>query len=251
MATRSKAFGSKGPRASHLVKPGGGLKGEVWDFRNDVEESFSSLEGRVAADSYPELDYIDGAGPAAAGGDMVLVGRDLIQGQTFAELTLGTGTSELVITALTPGEAGNDFTVEIVGGGTAGSEAVTKTANAFEIEVEVGVSTADQIATAINANGADSDGYLRCNGGGSGVATAVVTAATALTGGAGEGWACVVGGNDCLPANTTGANGAAALTETSCTVTVPALTPIVATDKAKVYLTTDGVRTDLGSVAVE
>jgi hypothetical protein len=49
-----------------------------------------------------------------------------------------------------------------------------------------------------------------------------------------------VGGAACLPANTTGTAGAAAWTDTSITVTVPALTPIVATDVAVVRVSADG-----------
>lgn len=244
----SKAFSGEHPNKPHLLK-GGGLSAEVADTRRDVDNALSILEGRDAVLEYPELDYIDGAGPAAAGGDMVLKGRFLLQGQLFASLALWSGTSMVTITALKPGEDGNDFTVEVTGTGTAGSETVTKTGNAFVIDIQPGVSTADQIATAINADAAASDGYLRAASGGAGTTNTVV-AATHLAGGVGKGWSCTVGGFDCLPANTPGTAGAAAITETTCTVTVPALAPIVATDKAKVYVTTDDIRTDLGSVVV-
>lgn len=242
--TISKSFGGEAPRRPHLVQDGkGGVAGEVGDLRSDVESGFSVLEGRVGA--FPELQWVDGGAPAAAGGDAVLKGANLIQGQDFASLTLGIGTAELVFTALKPGTPGNSFTVELEDGGTAGAEVVTKTANAFVITIEAGVSTADQIATAVNANAADSDGYLTCNGGGSG--TPVVTAATALSGGTGEGWTCWVSGVECLPANTTGADGGAALTETACTVTVPDLTAETdaraAGDLAQITISTDGVRT--------
>jgi hypothetical protein len=242
--TISKSFGGEAPRRPHLVQDGkGGVAGEVGDLRSDVEAGFSALEGRSG--TFPELQWVDGGHMAAAGGDAVLKGANLIQGQEFATLTLGTGTDELVFTALKPGTGGNDFTVEIEDGGTAGSEVVTKTGNAFLITAQVGTSTADQIAIAVNADGADSDGYLTCNGGGSG--TPVVTAATALTGGTGEGWTCWVSGVEALPANTTGANGGAALTETACTVTVPDLTAETDAravgDLAAVTLSSDGIRT--------
>lgn len=248
MTTRSKAFGSKGPRAAHLVKPGGGLKAEVWDFRNDVEESFSSLEGRTVADAYPELDHIDGAGPAAAGADMVLVGRFLVNGQAFASLTIGAGTSELVITAHKPGKDGNDFTVEVTASG--GGETAVLTGSALVLDVNDGASTANAIATLINAAVATCDGYLRAVSGGVGTVHPPAAEAS-LAGGEGEGWECVVGGVECLPANNGTTSSVASVAELTATVTVPALAPIVATDKAKVYCTVDGVRTDLGAVAVE
>lgn len=236
MAKESKAFGSQRAAKAHLVRGGGGLSGEIVDLRNDVEEGFQNFEGRAG---FPELDYIDGGAPAAAGGDAVLVGRNLLQDQTFDALTLWEGTSEVVITALTPGDS--EFTVQITDGATAGSEVVTKTAKAFVIQIEAGVSTADQIATAINANAADSDGYLTANGGGSGAVNAVV-AATAMEGGVGDfdGNVVMCGGNACLPANTTGANGGAAWTDTGVTVTVPALTPIATGDIVQLTLSSDG-----------
>ena len=242
----SKAFSGQSPKKPHLIHAGkGGVPGEVWDTRKDVDSAFELLESRDATLEYPELDWMDGGFAAAAGGDLILKGRYLVQGQEFATLTIGTGTAELVITALKPGEGGNDFTIEIEDGGTAGSEVVTKTGNAFVITAEVGTSTADQIAVAINADGADSDGYIWCDGGGAG--TPAVTAATNLAGGVGDGWACYISGVECLPANTTGANGGAALTEDSCTVTVPDLTAETparaATDPAAAYIVSNNIAT--------
>lgn len=242
----SKAFSGQHPRRPHILL-GGGTGKEIRDTRSDVDTALEILEGRDTALDYPELDYIDGTGPAAAGGDMVLVGRNLLAGQTFDELTLWATTSAVVITALAPGDSG--FTIEITDGATAGSEVVTKSGNAFTIQIQAGVSTADQIATAINADGADSDGYLRAASGGADTSNAVAAAAD-MTGGVGAGWECLVGGFTALPANTTGTAGAAAITDTQATVTVPALSPIVATDLAKVYVTADNIRTDLGAVAV-
>jgi hypothetical protein len=240
----SKAFSGEHPQRPHLLR-GGGMGKEVKDTRDDVDNALELLEARDATLEYPELDWIDGGFVAAAGGDIVIKGRYLLQGQSFAELTIGTGTAELVFTALKPGEGGNDITVEIEDGGTAGSEVVTKTGNAFVITAEVGTSTADQIATAVNANAADSDGYIRCNGGGAG--TPAVTAATALTGGVGDGWECRISGVECLPANTTGTNGAAAIAEGVCTVTVPDLTAETDAravgDSAAVHIKTNNVRT--------
>jgi len=241
----SKTFGTETARRPHLVRDGkGGVGGEVGDLRSDVESAIAKMELRTG---FPELDWLDGGHAAAAGGDIVLKGRNLLAGQTFASLTLGTGTSELVFTALKPGEAGNDLTIEIEGGETAGSETVTKTGNAIVIGVEAGVSTADQIATAVNADAADTDGVLTCNGGGAGTDTAAVTAATALTGGAGDGFVCRVSGVECPPANTTGANGGAAIDDDSATVTVPDLTAEVDAravgDVAAIEIVSNGLHT--------
>ena len=103
MAKESRAFGSQRAYKQHLTLGKGGLAGEITDLRNDVEEGFQNFEKRA---SFPEISYIDGTGPAAAGGDMILKGTNLLQGQTFDALTLWEGTSAVVITCLTPGDSG-------------------------------------------------------------------------------------------------------------------------------------------------
>lgn len=40
----SKLFGRKTPRRPHLVRAGGGLKGEINDLRGDVNEAFDAME---------------------------------------------------------------------------------------------------------------------------------------------------------------------------------------------------------------
>lgn len=40
----SKLFGSKTAALPHLVQPGGGLSGEVYDLRADVDEAFTAME---------------------------------------------------------------------------------------------------------------------------------------------------------------------------------------------------------------
>jgi len=247
MAKESKAFGTQRAKKAHLMQQTGGLAAEILDLRKDVEEGFQNLEERAG---YPELDYVDGAGPAAAGGDMVLVGRNLLQDQTFDSLELWAGTSKVTVTCLKPGKS--PFTIAVTGGGTAGSEVVSKVGNDFSIQIEVGVSTANQIATALNANAAASDGYLRAASGGAGTTNAA-QAATAMAGGVGTFAENVVrvAGFACLPINTPGTAGAAAWTDTSIKVTVPALAPVVATDKAQITVMSDGTRADSMSVAVE
>ena len=253
MATRSKAFGGKSPRKSHLVKPSGGMGAEVYDARKDVEEAFTSAEGRPATDEYPELDYIDGAGPVAAGGDMVLVGRFLLNGQSFAGLDMD-ATHGLIFTSAKPGVDDNDITVELISGGATAVSYVPAT-KVLEVTFNSGVDDDDAIATAINANAAQTDGHIRAVSSGTinaaGIVAAGVFGPTNMTGGLGEGWECSVGGFEALPANVIGAISTATIAELLATVTVPALAPIVITDKAKIYALVDGVRTDLGAVAVE
>lgn len=247
---RSKSFGSEVARIPHLAQAGGsGLVGELGDVRADVETAFSRLEGRVSASNFPEIDWLDGT-VAAAGGDIVLQGRNLLQGQTFAGLTLFTGTSELVFTALTPGVGGNAYTVEIQ---DTGSASVTVTGTAIVITIDAGTTTANGVATLVNANGAETDGLVRCNGGGTGTAM-TVTAGTSFTGGAGEGVSCLVSGVACLPANTAGTDGAAAITDTKGTFTVPDLTALTparaATDTVAITVLTDGIMTQSLSAAL-
>jgi len=241
----SKTFGPESARRPHLVQDGkGGVAGEVGDLRADVERAITKLEARTGL---LEIQWVDG-GLVAVGGDHVVKGVGLLQAGVAAALTLFAGTSELVFEALTPGEGGNAFTVEIQ---DTGAISVTKTGDAFVITINLGVSTADAIATAVNADAAQSDGYLTCNGGGVGVAQAV-TAATAMTGGVGDDWACEVAGEACLPANTTGANGGAAVTDTVATVTVPDLTgvgdPLAAGDVAVLAVLANGVRDAVSGV---
>lgn len=238
--TASKSFGTQRARLPHLVRGTGGVAGEVSDLRGDIEEGFQALENRTG---FPELDAVDGAGPSPAGGDMVLVGRALLQGQVFDELVLWLTTSAVTITALKPGDSG--FTIQITGGGAAGSETITKTVDAFVIDIEPAVSSANQIATAINANGADSDGYLRAASGGAGTTNAIA-AATAMTGGVGDfaNNEVMVGGLEALPANTAGTAGAAAWTDTAITVTVPTLTGLVSGDDVQISVESNGVRAD-------
>lgn len=188
----------------------------------------------------PELDYLDVSGHAAiaaAGGDIWLVGRELLQGQAFDALALWATTSMVTITCLTPGDSG--YTIQITDGATAGSEVVTKTDNAFVIQIEVGASTANQIATAINANAADSDGYLRAVSGGTGNTNAIA-AATPMVGGTGDFAAnnVMVGGLLALPANETGTTTTAKWSATGIICTTQAVG--AATDVIAVAVQTNG-----------
>lgn len=184
-----------------------------------------------------QLDIVGGAAVAAAGGDIALVGRNLLQGQTFDTLTLWATTSSVAITCLTPGDSG--YTISVTDGATAGAEVVSVVGGtAWNIQIEVGVSTANQIATAINADAALSNGYLWAVSGGAGTTNAV-QAATDMAGGAGSfaSNAVYVGGLLALPANTTGATGVAAWTDTTLAVTTQAVG--AATDVVQITVTSN------------
>lgn len=56
-------------------------------------------------------------------------------------------------TAQNVGVAGNNITVEYIGGGTKGSEVVTVTVDAIQVQIEDGVSTAEDIRSAVSASG--------------------------------------------------------------------------------------------------
>lgn len=243
MTTPSKSFGNQAAAKPHLVRGSGGLAGEVADLRNDAEEGFQANEARTG---FPELDWLDGAGPAALGSDVVLRGRNLLQGQTFDSLTLGTGTSELVFTALKPGDSG--WKVKMT---DTGALTVSFAAGVLTITFNGGVTTADALATAVNAE-ATNVGKIRCVSGGVGT-TLVATTATAgdpLAGGAGDfaGNKVEVGGVEALPTHATGTGPAATWADGVITATVPDLTaeavPLAAADVVALRVQSNGVQSD-------
>jgi hypothetical protein len=245
MAKESKAFGSKRAAKAHLVRGGGGLSGEIVDLRKDVEEGFQNLEERAG---YPELDYIDGAGPSAAGADMILVGRNLLQDQTFDTIKLTEGAAELDLWPVKPGDSGITVVMTVGAGGLVVT--YNPTTKVLTIELAAAGSSDDAIATAINADAAETDGHIRATSAAGGNFT-VAQASQALTGGVGDyaGNKVTVGGNECLPKNAAGTTSSAVWTDTQVDVTVPALAPIVATDQANVTVMSDGTRADaLGAV---
>ncbi|MFW9801043.1 MAG: hypothetical protein ACFFFC_00200 [Candidatus Thorarchaeota archaeon] len=169
----------------------------------------------------PELDWIDGGAPAAAGGDIILYGRNLLQSQTFDAAHVTEGSGDLLLALLKPGDSG--YTYEVVAG--AGALAIAISGTKLTITLASGGSTVNAVATAINADGADTEGIIRANEDASDTLTAAVSE-TAFTGGVGTyaGNEVRVSGVACLPANETGATTTAKWTDTKVTVTVPALT---------------------------
>lgn len=84
-------------------------------------------------------------------------------------------------TAVTMGAAGNDITVALVAGGTAGAEVVSVSGSAISVQIESGVSTRTQVLTAVQASAAASAlvGISVASGG----TAATLLSATALAGG--------------------------------------------------------------------
>jgi|GEM_PF-5063803 len=198
-------------------------QGDITTAQGDI----TTLEGRADAleqrSGLPEVTWIDGGAPAAAGGDMVLKGTDLLQSQTFDSVNITEGAADLLVEMLKPGDSG--FTVEVVAG--AGALDIDLTGTKLTITLAAGGSTVNAIATAINANAADTDGYIRANEDASGSLTLDV-AEQDFTGGTGTyaGNVVSVSGQECLPANETGATTTAKWSDTGITVTVPDLTAL-------------------------
>jgi len=242
MAKESKAFGSQRAKKAHLLRGSGGLQAEISDLRSDVEEGFQNFEERAG---FPELDYhdlSDGA-VAAAGGDITLVGRNLLQDQTFDSVNVVEGAADLLIEALKPG----DSEIRVIFETGAGALAVDLTDGLLTITLPVaGTDTVANIATAINADAANCNGILRANEDGAGSLTqaGVGAAEIPLTGGVGS-YAdnkVMVGGKEALPQNETGATSTAKWTDTSVKVTTQAVG--AAGDHAQITIASDGTRTD-------
>ena len=174
-----------------------------------------------------------------AGGDIVLGGRNLLQGQAFDGLTRSqVGGASIALAPLKPGASG--ITVQIVAGAGALGIAYDSGTRALIITLAAGGSTDDAIATAINANGAQTDGHVRCASG-SGGAFTLAQASAPMTGGAGNyaGNQVLVGGIEALPANTPGTAGAAAWATTSikCTTAASSIS-----DAVQIVVQSNGLR---------
>ena len=246
MTTPSKAFGSEKAAKPHLTQGKGGVAGEVDDLRKDVEDGFLTTEARTG---FPELDWIDGTGPSASGGTVILKGRNLLQGQTFDSITFGTGTSELVFTAMRPGDSGYKILLQDTGSLTVGFSGDTLT-----VTYDGGTSTADAIATAVNAE-ATNVGVIRCVSGGTGttiVASTDQTNGDAMTGGTGDhpGNNLEVAGAACAPLHATGTSPAATWADGEISITVPSLTGRAAADVVALRVQSNGIWTQALSDAL-
>jgi len=239
MTKQSKSFGSTRAAKDHLLRSQG-LSGEVRDLRSDVEEGFRNNESRAG---FPKLDWLDVTTGAllAAGGDIMVLGRNLLQSQTFDTLTLGLTTAGVVVTCLKPGASG--FRMKIVQG--TGALAVAFTGGLLTVTLAVGGSTATEVVAKINDPASPCLGIIFAAILGGGGGTVLVAATTALAGGAGlyAGNYVMVSGVEALPKHA-----ASSWTDGSIIVKVPALTGAsparAAGDIVNVVVTSDGVSTD-------
>lgn len=234
MAKESNAFGTQRPKKAHLMRGSGGLSAEISDLRADVEEGFQNAEDKTGL---PEADFIDGTMPAAAGGDFIVAGRNLLQAQTFDTLQLTEGAADLTVDALTPGDSEINVVMTV---GLAGL-VITYADKLLTIELAAAGSTDDAIATAINADAADTDGHIRATSAAGGSFT-VAQDSQAMAGGVGD-YAdnkVMCAGIECLPANLAGTTSVAKWTDTGVTVTAPALAPAAVGDAAQVAVISYG-----------
>jgi len=192
------------------------------------------------AENPPKLDMLDvngGAAVAAAGGDISLVGRNLLRGQLFDSLTVTEGGGEQVdVFALKPGSS--SFTVEVVEG--VGALAVAFVAGKLTITLAAGGSSDNDIATAINADGADCEGILRAVSASAGNIT-LAQAEAPMLGGSGdyEGNKVMVGGLEALPQNEPGIAATAKWDDTGILCTTQAVG--LAGDVVNIEVESDGL----------
>lgn len=234
MSTKmSKSFGTMHPLKPHLLQQTGGIAAEVKDIRDDVETAFKTNEAKTG---FPMLDALDPGTLLAAGqASFTMVGRNLLQGQTFDTLTVGVGAASVALTLLKPGDSG--FRVRVTQG-LAGL-VVTFTGGLLNIELAAGGSTAAQVTAAINNVANPTYGIFFAVSGGGG--TVLVMAETPMAGGNGlyTGNNVYINGQSCNPVHA-----ASQWTDTSITVLVPPLTGRVATDIVSVMAQSDGLMTN-------
>lgn len=213
----SKSFGSEKAVKPHLLQQTGGLAAEILDLRRDVEDAFVVSDAKAG---FPEILWVDGGAPSAAGGSMVIKGLNLLQGQTFDSYSWTQSAVALTLAAVKPGDSGLAF--EVIAG--SGALSVSYADKVLTITLASGGSTANAVATAINAL-AGAKGIIRANVTGAGTFTAAV-AETPLAGGVGD-WdnnTITVSGVEAKPAHATGTATVANWSDTVITVTVPDLT---------------------------
>lgn len=177
---------------------------------------------------------VGGATVKAAGGDINLIGQNLLQSQTFDTLTVTEGSASLVLAALKPGDSG--ITVELIKGVGGASVAFNPGTGALVIDIGSAGSSDDALATLVNANAAATDGYVRATSAAGGNFTSVQSAAP-MTGGVGN-YAnnkVMVSGLEALPINEPGTTTTAKWGDTSIFCTTQAV----------------GLATDVVTIAVQ
>lgn len=188
-----------------------------------------------ARTGFPTISFLTGetvsAGTPAA---KTATGTNLLNGQTRASTTFGSGTSSVLIEANRPGEPGNLITVVLASGAgeaiSAGSAPAGELAVARTVTVTSndGVSTGNSIATLINAH-AVLKLLVRATGGGAG--TSLGYASQTLAGGTGAGFKAYIGGLQQEMTNK--------VTDTSMPMQTVALTGMANGDMASLVVTSD------------
>jgi len=220
---------------------------ETNDLRSDVEDAFVVSEAR---NGFPVIDYLDlaAAGGITAAGtvDIACVGRNLLNGSTYASVTI----AGLTFDAVVPGAGANDYTVEIIDS-AGGGLTIAMAGNNLVIDQGGSGSDEDTIATAINNAGADTYGKIRANSAGGGAMA--VAAEVPLTGGTGDDFYAEIVGIACPPLHPVGAATAAAhVSDTLATLNPPALTTggAAAGDVGVLRMLSNGVMSTISAVLV-
>jgi len=217
----------------------GGERVEVdWFGADNGVAPYGQVTPTPERSGYPWIDKID-AELAAAGGDVVITGTELVGEMEFdtVDVTLGDSAGTLTVVAAKPGVSG--LSVEVLASDTGTSLGVSVADDVISIQLAEAGNTAAEIVTAFNADDADTDGVARCTATGSGTTTSAV-AETALAGGVGDydNTKVVVAGDEQDPANENA--GAATWTDTSITATVAGAS-LTATEVVTIRVQIDGV----------
>lgn len=170
--------------------------------QTDIAGSPGALLGRSGA---PALDFITGSTLSVGGipQNKVVTGRNLLQGQTFATGTSGTGTSSVAVSAKRPGTPGNLISLVFVDAAAASVSVSPATVTGERTTASVitvnyrgplngNVDNANAVAALINGN-ADATRLVVATGGGTGN---FLAGSLALTGGTGAGFKVFVGGGE-------------------------------------------------------
>lgn len=77
MTNKSRAFGTAAPASPHLIKGSGGLAGEIFDLRGDVEAAILAVEAQVQAPTVGQANIRLNTQPTA--GDTLTMGADIYE----------------------------------------------------------------------------------------------------------------------------------------------------------------------------
>lgn len=213
-----------------------GVTVTVTDTGDDLAGIATDAENRLRS-GFPILDFITDETLSIAGipATHTITGRNLLNGQTRASLTVGTGTSSVLFEACRPGAYGNLLSIQMISGGAESISVTTPvgevtSATTIAITYNNGTSTGNSIAILVNAH-AQAKKLVYATGGGSGTSLAE-SGPTALDGGVGEGFKVYLGG---LEQNVVGK-----VTDTSLPMLTRVFTSMANLDGASVYCVSDG-----------